>query len=205
MIGTRIYRYLGGLAVALFFFVVFTPLPNLLATSMATPARRAPADAIVVLGGGGVWEEGTLSNLSLRRALHGIILQRNGLAPLLVFSGFERERHPTELEARVDLARDLGVSPQAILTVHATTTRDEASQVRTLLQSRGIRRILLVTDSQHLMRAQSLFTRAGFEVLAAPADDFSNLAEHPEGRLEVTRRVLEEIIARLYYRLARYL
>ena len=205
MIGTRMYRLLGGLSVALFLLVVFTPLPNLLATSLATPPQLTQGEAIVVLGGGGVWPDGTLSNLSLRRALYGIVLQRKGLAPLLVFSGSDRGRHPTELEARVEFARELGISPLAILTANATTTREEASRVQALLQPRGIRRILLVTDSQHMKRAQQLFERAGFEVLAAPADDVSNVEEHPEGRLEVTRRVLEEILARLYYRLAGYL
>ncbi|HLC41536.1 MAG TPA: YdcF family protein [Methylomirabilota bacterium] len=205
MTGSRIYRRLGELTVALFLLIVFTPLPNLLATSLAIPPQLAPAEAIVVLGGGGVWPDGTLSNLSLRRALHGILLQQKGLAPLLVFSGFERDRHPTELEARADFARELGVPSQATLTVNTTTTRDEARRIQALLRPRGIRKILLVTDSQHMARAQLLFERAGFEVFAAPADDFSNISEHPEGRLELTRRVLEEILARLYYRLAGYL
>jgi uncharacterized SAM-binding protein YcdF (DUF218 family) len=56
-----------------------------------------------------------------------------------------------------------------------------------------------------MARAERLFQRVGFEVYPAPADDFSNAERLTGGRLELTRRVLEEILARLYYRLAGYL
>ena len=74
-----------------------------------------------------------------------------------------------------------------------------------LLRPRKIQKILLVTDSQHLRRAQQLFERVGFEVLAAPADDLSHATRSSEGRLQLTRRTVGEVIARLYYRLAGYL
>jgi uncharacterized SAM-binding protein YcdF (DUF218 family) len=87
----------------------------------------------------------------------------------------------------------------------ARTTREEAVRLRATLGLRGVRSILLVTDSQHMLRAQGLFDRAGFEVLPAPADDFSSAATEPEERLRLMRRVGQEILARLYYRLAGYL
>lgn len=157
---------------------------------MATPARFERAQAIVVLGGG-VHQDGMLSHASLRRTLHGISLHRKGLAPLLVLSGPAPDAGPGEAEVRAELARELGISSAAILTVtKARTTREEAAHVRALLEPRDIRRILLVTDSQHMVRARPLFERAGFEVVAAPADDFSSVQEAPEGRLELTRRIL---------------
>jgi uncharacterized SAM-binding protein YcdF (DUF218 family) len=198
-------KLLGGIALLFFFSSVFTPLPNLLASWFAIPPRLGPAEAIVVLGAGGVSSDGALSNTSLRRALHGIILHRNGLAPLLVFSGSPRRKPKSEVEARAELAHELGVPSDAILTIFSHTTREEATQAAALLHPRNIRKILLVTDSLHMSRAQRLFEQAGFEVLAASADDFSNAAESPEGRLELMRRTFEEILARLYYRLARYL
>jgi len=199
------YKFLGAFAVVSFLVTAFTPLPNLVSGWLATSARLESADSVVALGGGGVWPDGMLSNISMRRAMHAILLHRKGLAPLLVFSGAERGKHPTELEARVELARSLGVPAEAILTARADTTRDEASRLGMLLRPRGVRRILLVTDSQHLIRAQRLFEQAGFEVLAAPIDDVSNDDDAPEGRLELLRRALEEILARAYYRLAGYL
>lgn len=201
----RVCRLLGLGGVVFFMISAFTPLPNILSRRMTTPSRPEPAQAIVVLGGG-IHRDGMLSTSSLRRALHGISLHRKGLAPLLVFLGPARGAGPVEAEIRAELARGLGVSPAAILTVtEAWTTRQEAVGVRALLEPRGARRILLVTDSQHLARAGPLFERAGFEVVAASADSISSAQDSPQGRLELTRQVFQELAARLYYRVAGYL
>jgi len=100
----------------------------------------------------------------------------------------------------------LGVSTDAILAeTEARTTREEANRIGELLRARQVRRILLVTDSQHMSRARRLFERVGLEVLPAAADEISDAARSPEARLKLTRTALEEIFARLYYRMARYL
>lgn len=189
----------------LFFAAAFTPLPNFLGQRLATPARLEAAEAIVVLGSG-LSPDGALDNVSLRRALHGIILSRRGFAPLLVFSGPAYYGDVAEAAVRAGLARELGIPPQAILTVaDAWNTRGEASRITSLLGARGIRRILLVTNSQHMVRARALFERGGLEVLAAPVDEVSLAADSPGGRLHLMRRILTEMLARAYYRAARYL
>ncbi len=201
----RLFRLLGLAGVGFFLASAFTPLPNLLGRWLVTPPELGPAEAIVVLGSS-VWPDGTLSSSSLRRTLHGITLHRRGLAPLLVLVGPAQGEGPVEAERRAELARELGVSPEAILTeARARTTREEAVGVRALLRPRGVSRILLVTDSSHMRRARRLFEHAGFEVRAAPADDWSNDADLPEDRLGLTRRILAELLAQLYYRLAGYL
>jgi uncharacterized SAM-binding protein YcdF (DUF218 family) len=180
-------------------------LPNILGRWLSTPARLEHAEAIVVLGGG-IAPDGTLNNGSLRRAVHGITLHRKGLGPLLVFLGTDNTDGPSEAEVRAELARQMGISPERILTeAGPRTTRKEAVRVEVILRPMGVRRILLVTDSQHMARAQGLFERAGFEVLAAPADDLSSTADAPEERLRLMRRILGEILARIYYQVAGYL
>jgi uncharacterized SAM-binding protein YcdF (DUF218 family) len=87
----------------------------------------------------------------------------------------------------------------------ANTTREEALRIGAELRPRHARRILLVTDSMHMRRAQGLFEAAGFEVLPATADTISGRARAPEDRLELMRWVLGEAVARVYYRLAGYL
>jgi len=172
---------------------------------LETPSRLETAEAIVVLGAG-VSENGVLGDDSLRRAIQGIVLQRKGSAPLLVLSGPATNRGPTEAAVRAALARDLGVSQDAIITEEmGWTTREEASRIGALLRDRQVRRILLVTNSQHMDRAQRLFERVGLEVLPATADDISDSDSSPEGRLKLMRIALQEIIARLYYRMAGYL
>lgn len=202
----RACRLLGLVGLVGFLTSVFTPVPNLLSRSLGTSARLEPAQAVVVLGGGGVRADGTLSNTSLRRAFYGIALYRKGLAPRLVFSGPAGPHGMVEAEVRAALARELSVPPDAILTEGTgQTTREEGARLGALLRGRSIRRILLVTDWEGMARAQRVFVRQGLEVLPAPVDDVPALTDTPEGRLELTRRVLGELLAGLYYRVAGYL
>jgi uncharacterized SAM-binding protein YcdF (DUF218 family) len=200
----RLLRTLGVVGVALFFVFAFTPLPNLLDDWAGIPAQLEPAEAIVVLGGA-VNANGALSESSLRRALLGMMLYRRGLAPRIVFSGPANKQGFVEAEIRAEMARQLGVSPTAILTERtAHTTREEASRMAGLLQPVGVHAILLVTDRQHMARSQRLFENMGFMVHPAPVDDLSE-ADAPRGRLQLMSRVSQELFARLYYRLAGYL
>src|SRR5512143_3529491 len=100
MHAVRTVRMLGGAAVVAFLIIAFTPLPDLLHGWLSIPQREGPAGAIVVLGG----------SESERRTILGLRLYRQGLAPLVTFSGT-----PFEVQTRKTLARDLGVPPEAIL------------------------------------------------------------------------------------------
>lgn len=193
----RFFRWLGAVAVAAFLITAFTPLAGVVAARLAMLDGLGPADAIVVLGGGGVWDDGMPSDSSLRRTVRGIALFHRGLAPILVLSGM-----PKEVELRVALARELGVPPARLLTDDRShTTRDEALRMAALLHPRGIRTILLVSGSQHLIRARRLFERAEFRVLPAVADEADRTPMQPAERLELARVVTRELLARWYYRL----
>ena len=194
-----------GAAVVLVCLAALTPLPNHLAQALRPQPRLEPADAIVVLGGG-IDPDGTLTPDSLSRVTRGIRLYKAGLAPLIVFSGPGVGGRAREAEIAARLARELGVESGQILTeTDARTTREEAARIARQLEPRAVRRILLVTDSEHLTRAVPLFQGAGFEVLPAPADSVSSATDGPEERLKLLRRVGQELMARLYYRLAGYL
>jgi uncharacterized SAM-binding protein YcdF (DUF218 family) len=201
----RSCRILGVLCVGLFLIFAFTPVPNLLYDWMAVPPRLGPAQAIVVLGSG-VSEDGILDDESLRRAVQGIVLYRKGLGPKILFTGYTLPGGPAEAQVRGNLARQLGVPDEAVLVETRTrTTREEAALAARALQGEGIRRILLVTDAQHLVRARQLFARAGFEVLPAPAENPDRTATTPEGRLKLVRAIMGEALAQVYYRVAGYL
>lgn len=193
-------RLLGAGALVLFALVAFTQLPNLIARTLVVPAVIAPADAVVVLASGGSRTD-VLSSGSLRRTVHGITLHQEGWAPLLVFSGGRGEGI-----ARTALARRLKVPAESIRTVASGyTTREEAMQMARLLHPRGVRKILLVTDMEHMIRSKALFERVGFQVLPAPALDGSWPAARPQSRLDLFHRTLQELVALQYYRLAGYL
>jgi uncharacterized SAM-binding protein YcdF (DUF218 family) len=187
-----------------FFLLAFSPVASLLASLLSVDARWEPAAAIVVLGGGGVRGDGTLTDMSLRRTLHGIQLYRRGLAPRLLFSGSISSAGHVEADVRAAFAREVGIPVSVVLTEsRARTTREEATLIAGRLLP-GARRILLVADAEGMRRAQAVFERAGFEVLPAAADDVPHVALRPEERLRLMRRVAIESIAWLYYRVAGY-
>jgi uncharacterized SAM-binding protein YcdF (DUF218 family) len=196
-------RVLGLAAVVLFLVTAFTPLANVASRALEARERLEPADAIVVLATA-VFPDGTLTDSSLRRALHGVLLHRRNLAPLLVLTGIVLpEGGADEAAARARLARTLGVPAEAVVTVSGVqTTREEARRATAVLRPRGVRRVLLVSDAQHLIRARALFARAGFEVLPAPVDQLPADTTTPAARLHLTQEVLQELLARLAYRLA---
>jgi uncharacterized SAM-binding protein YcdF (DUF218 family) len=205
MSGVRLIQILGATAVVAFLLAGFTPLPNALYRWAGIPPQLQPAAAIVVLGGG-LDAPGVLSNNSLRRMIHGIVLFHRGLAPLLAISGPANRRDGSdEAEVRAEMARLFGVSPAAIVTeTSALTTREEAARMAALLQPLGASTILLVTSYEHMARSRMLFEKVGFTVHPAPVDDLSD-AQKPEMRLRWIRRLAQEFLARTYYRIAGYL
>jgi uncharacterized SAM-binding protein YcdF (DUF218 family) len=199
----RLVRRLGLAVLGCFFVFAFTPAANVAHRALSVGPRIEKAEAIVVLGAG-VSSTGTLSDSSLRRAVRGIELERQGLAPVIVMLG-PGERAPSEAAIRGALARAMGVPPDHLHVVTGgRTTREEARRTRDDLGA-GVRRILLVTGSIHMTRARVLFERAGFEVLPAPVDDTAGGGLSPEARLTLSLRLGEELLARAYHRLAGYI
>ena len=188
---------LVGLAGLAFFFVgAFTPLANALNARMAGTARAEPADAIVVVARGGADADGVLTNRSLRRTLVGIELHRKGLAPVLVFSGAD-----DEIDARMRLARGLGVPAERLLAARgARTTLEEADALAGLLVPKDMRRVLLVADPIDMPRTRLGLERRGFAILPAPTA--SSGPSQPEARLGLLRDICTELAAWGYNRLA---
>ena len=206
-VGERFIRGLGIFTVALILAVTLTPLSNTIGKALAITPRMDVTDAIVVLGAG-LMNGGTLRDESLRRAVEGIALYKQGLAPILVLSGpGRRDGTPrSEAEQRSALAQAMGVPLEAILTEDtANTTREEAVRISRLLMHRGLRKILLVTDSLHLRRAKLVFETNGLEVFPAPSDDYSSAATTAKDRLWLLTRIVQETAALAYYRLAGYI
>jgi len=197
--GWRSGQMVGLAFVLLFLATAFTPFSNLLAGQFMIPPEIRAAEAIVVLGGG-IEDSRTLSGASLRRTIHGIRLYRQGLAPVMIFSGGHAGQAATEGAVMASLAAELGV-PNAAIWVEASSndTWTEALEVARLAQPKGIRRILLVTDLFHMKRARTTFERAGFQVLPASSEATVADTKSPEARLDLMRQVCQEAIAGLYY------
>ena len=145
--------------------------------------------------------DGELNDNSLRRTIHGIRLFRQGLAPYLVLLGPEYHG-AVEAEVRARYAVDLGVPAGAMIVESGgLSTRDEAQLVLARL-GRGRPAIILVTGLQHMPRARRVFEREGMVVAAAPVLEESLRPERPQARLALARAMLQEAVARAYYRMA---
>jgi uncharacterized SAM-binding protein YcdF (DUF218 family) len=196
----------GGLALATFVIVAFTPLVTHVNGWFELRAIPTPSGAIVVLGGGGVRGDGSLTDVSLRRTLQGVDLYQRGLAPLLVLSGPGLEAIRAEGEARAALADRLGVPASAIVVeTVARTTREEAVRIAARLRARGIGQILLVGDAQGMRRAVGAFRHAGLDAVPVPAEDVPSRPSTPMARLALAQRLLIEGLAVTYYQAAGYL
>ena len=137
----------------------------------------APAQALVVLGGGVAPATERSADINLYaaadRVWYAARLFHAGKAPLLVLSGGGTPGRDLFSEARAMaiLLQDLGVPAQAMVLEDAShNTRENAAFTAPLLKARGIGRILLVTSALHLPRAQALFAAQGLQVTPAPTD-----------------------------------
>lgn len=152
--------------------------------SQHLPTGELPtADAIVVLGGA------TKSALSPRpwvevseagdRILYAAKLYRDGKAPKVILSGGRIEWQGPANSESADMAQllePMGVPKTAILQdPNALNTRENAVNVKQIMQEQGIRRILLVTSALHMPRSVLIFKKLGIDPIPAPTDFYTTL------------------------------
>jgi len=142
------------------------------------PAKLAPADAVLVLGGVmgperdpnhfPEWSE------SVDRFEAGVRLMQMGKAKKLLFTGGRipwENRRETEGVAMQRAAVGRGLAPADIdVTNEVGNTRDEAKVVAAYCRQHGFKRVILVTTAWHMPRAAWLFRRAGVDLEPFPVD-----------------------------------
>jgi uncharacterized SAM-binding protein YcdF (DUF218 family) len=132
------------------------------------PSKPVPAQAIVILGGGGQrdyapeYRGPDAEPYLLERLTYGAYLARKIPVPVLV-TGFRIEA--TAMSAT--LQRDFGIEPRWVDS-DAYDTFDNARDSARLLHAAGISRIVLVTSSAHMWRAVHEFSAVGLAVIPAP-------------------------------------
>jgi uncharacterized SAM-binding protein YcdF (DUF218 family) len=176
--GRRRLRWLAVPAAAL--WLVSTPAASFLALwgleRPYPPAAQRPAgaEAIVVLAGGlrppdDVLPRAEMTEDTLHRCLHAAELYHQGApCPVLVSGGKVAPDVAGPPPARVMGAflQQLGVSASDLIVEDASrTTYENAAASRPLLERRGLRRVVLVTDAAHMLRASHCFAGQGVEVV----------------------------------------
>lgn len=136
--------------------------------------RPANVEAIVVLSAGirppdAVRTRAELDPDSLYRCLHAAEVYHQGPPCPVLLSGGKVDPEapgPPTAELMRDFLLKLGVNAADLITeTQSRTTYENAAQCRTLLEPRGIHRIVLVTDATHLLRALLCFRKQPIEVI----------------------------------------
>ena len=132
------------------------------------------ADAIVVLGGSlkarNLPEQEVALSDSSNRLLHAARLYRYQKAPVVLAVGGAEIDEP-EAYAMRDLLVEWGVPSTAILIeTNSLNTYQNANNIKPILQSHNLNKILLVTSAIHMPRALATFYAAGINVIPSPAD-----------------------------------
>jgi uncharacterized SAM-binding protein YcdF (DUF218 family) len=117
-----------------------------------------------------------------------VALFREGVAPVILFSGGVGLNAPAESEVARALAIQLGVPQSACWTEnHSPSTQENAAFSAQWLRVRGIAEVVLVSDPYHLLRARQYFFREGILAHPSPAR-MTGRPLHPLDRLYWTCR-----------------
>lgn len=199
---------LGFLATVglIFVLTVFTPAANLFARPLdRVQSRPAKADVIVVLSGGR-YLDGSLNEAAMERTITGVRLYRQGLAPLLLFSGGPCCGHSANALMSA-LAVELRVPREAIiLEEQSLRTYENAVNVVAILRNAGMRSAILVTSRLHMVRARLSFEAAGLDVHPVNASEKNLwLTSSAEERISLLKAAVHEYIGLAFYRLRRWI
>lgn len=193
-------------------FVAEMLLHSLEGEPLALDIRKAPADAIVVLGGGTYFhapEYGgdTVSEASLQRVRYAAKLYRESGKPILVTAGKPLGNATSEAQQmKLTLEQEFKV-PVQWTEDGSDNTLENARLTYPILKAAGITRIYLVTHAWHMPRSVRAFQQAGFEVIPAPTAYTTRyrtdlLAFVPNAySLRDSRIFMHELIGLLWYRL----
>jgi len=161
------------------------------------PIEIPTAEAIVVLGGATRSALPPRPSVDLNEAGDRVIyagqLYREKKAPVIILSGGRINWKGSGSPESADMASiltSIGIPEAAIVQEpEALNTYENAVNVKKILVSRGIRRVLLVTSAIHMPRSLLIFRRQGIDAIPTPTDflisegDLQELTSTPKAAL----------------------
>lgn len=193
------------------------------------PIEIPRAEAIVVLGGATRSAVPPRPSVDLNEAGDRVIyagqLYREKKAPVIILSGGRINWKGSGSPESADMASiltSIGIPEAAIVQEpNSLNTHENAVNVKKILVSRGIRRVLLVTSAIHMPRSLLIFRRQGIDAIPTPTDflisegDLEELTSTPKAallnvlpdvdNLNLFTAALKEYIGILIYRLRGWL
>lgn len=156
-------------------FAVFVPLGILLITGgvywQARTDQARPVDAIVILGA--AQYNGRPSEVLQARLEQALTLWNEGLAPRIVVTGGKQPGDAfTEAETEANYLTEHGVPSSVILYENSGRDTWQSMQgVAAVLKGTDTKRLLIVSDGFHLLRARLMARELGFTAFGSPAKD----------------------------------
>lgn len=155
----RFWSGLGTMLLVIYFSATF-PVTIAVAkkglVAFIPPDPGTTVDAIVVLGRGGIFRNSRVDVAAE--------LWKSHRAPLIFASG---TGDGSEI---IELLKTKGIPHEALKEEHCSrTTKENALFTASVLQPRGVKQILLVTDPPHMLRSLLTFRGLGFEVIPHPS------------------------------------
>ena len=143
------------------------------------PLRQRPAEAesIVVLGGSVLPADATraraeLGRGSFDRCMYAVEVYRQGKPCPVLVSGGKVDPRPSTPAVGVlmgEFLRNQGIRPEDIIVEDGSlTTYENARETSKAIRTRGLRKVVLVTEALHMPRAAAVFRKLGIQVIAAP-------------------------------------
>ena len=162
----------------------------------ATHDEAQPADAIAIFGAAEY--DGRPSPVLRARLDHALQLYREKLAPMMIPLG---GGDPTERTSEGGVGKEYllahGVPEAAIIAeTHSRDTRESAERLARIAAANHLRRILVVSDGNHLFRIHALCEAAGLEVSTSPRAEL-----HPLPAAQAAQRLAHEILSYSGWRL----
>jgi uncharacterized SAM-binding protein YcdF (DUF218 family) len=130
------------------------------------PLSEGKWDAIVVAGCK-VRQDGTASLALIRRTRSAADLWRQGLAPKVLLTGGTTDSRPTESSVAMAYGVEAEGIPKDVFLLESQSKSTEENAYFAAESHPDIRRILIVTDSYHIFRAERVFGRHFAEVAGA--------------------------------------
>ncbi|NMG21734.1 YdcF family protein [Brasilonema bromeliae] len=194
------------------------------------PLTEIPtAEAIVVLGGATKSALPPRPSVDLNEAGDRVIyagqLYRQKKAPIIILSGGRidwKGGGPSESADMATILTSIGIPKEVIVQEpDSLNTYQNAVNVKKILNSRGIRRVLLVTSAIHMPRSLLIFQHQGIDVIPTPTDflvsqsELQEMTSTPKGallnvlpdvdNLHLFTSALKEYVGILAYRLRGWL
>lgn len=153
------------------------------------PSTQLPtAEAIVVLGGAtrsGFLPRPTVDlSESGDRVIYAAQLYRQKKAPFIILSGGRIEwfgKGTPESQDMATILTSIGIPAQALIQEpDSLTTYQNAVNVKKILSSRGIKKVLLITSAIHMPRSLLIFQKQNIDVIPAPTDFLVSYGELQE-------------------------